>query len=111
MIIATPEDIARFMSFVEILPNGCWFWSGARSRGKGNKKWYGTFWVNREIGSVRAHRFSCDVFGKRPLPKVGRWHRDHNCCFSLCVNEKHLDIVTHEENELLKKARQRATRN
>lgn len=80
MLQATSDDIRRFMSFVDILPNGCWFWTGARSRGSGNKKWYGSFWVKGH-GTVRAHRFSCEVLGKKPLPPAH--HRDHNCCFSL----------------------------
>lgn len=31
---ASDQDIARFMSYVEKLPNGCWYWTGARSRGQ-----------------------------------------------------------------------------
>ena len=27
-------DVVRFMSFVDILPNGCWYWTGARSQGQ-----------------------------------------------------------------------------
>jgi len=46
MIQYTQADIARFFKYVEKLPNGCWFWAGARSRGKGNKKWYGSFRLN-----------------------------------------------------------------
>ena len=41
----TDADIARFMVNVDKLPCGCWFWQGGRSRGAGNKKWYGSFWV------------------------------------------------------------------
>lgn len=37
-----PEDVKRFFRYVEKLPNGCWYWTGARSRGKGNRKWYGS---------------------------------------------------------------------
>lgn len=98
-LIYTDADVQRFLSFVEKLPNGCHFWAGARSRSKGNKKWYGSFWL--PSGSVRAHRFSCEALGKRaPLP--ASQHRDHNCCFSLCVNDNHIDYVTHAENERLK---------
>jgi hypothetical protein len=87
VLVASQGDIDRFMSFVEKLPNGCWFWSGARSRGKGNKKWYGSFKMklNGKWTAVRAHRFSCEVLGKRPCPP--EHHRDHTCEFSLCVND------------------------
>ena len=96
MLHATEADIARFMSYVDKLPNGCWFWAGARSRGSGTKKkkWYGSFRVGRQ--TVRAHRFSCEVIGKRPCPL--HHHRDHICKFSLCVNPDHLEIVHHTVN-------------
>jgi hypothetical protein len=100
--MADQADIERFMSYVDILPNGCWFWTGARSRGRGNKKWYGSFWIGGR--AVRAHRFACDEIGKMPpLPKG--WHRDHTCCFSLCVNFRHLEYVTHETNQQRKMER------
>lgn len=95
MIQATADDIARFMSKVDILPNGCWFWTGGRSRGQGNKKWYGSFSVKGK--TVRAHRFSCDVFKKQPLPKDH--DRGHTCDFSLCVNPEHLEIVPKKQNQ------------
>ena len=84
--------IKLFYKYVDILPNGCHFWTGARSRGKGNKKWYGTF------GKWRAHRFADEVIaGRGPLPSG--YHRDHTCCFSMCVNPDHIERVTHEENQ------------
>lgn len=91
---ATEEDIARFMSYVDILPNGCWFWLGGRSRGKGNKKWYGTFRFQGQ--TVRAHRFSCEQIKGIFLEKDQ--HREHLCRFSLCVNPDHLEIVHFTEN-------------
>jgi hypothetical protein len=100
--MADQADVDRFMSFVDILPNGCWFWTGARSRGGGNRKWYGSFWINGR--AVRAHRFSCDEIGKMP-PLPRGWHRDHTCCFSLCVNWEHLEYVTHAINQDRKIAR------
>lgn len=100
----SPEEIARFMSYVDVLPNGCWFWTGARSRGKGNKKWYGTFWY-RGL-SMRAHRFSNDVLAGRACPPGH--HRDHTCCFSLCVCPEHIEVVTHAVNQERKLERLRA---
>lgn len=99
----TPDDVQRFMGYVEKLWCGCWYWTGARSRGKGNVKWYGSFWLP-DHGSIRAHRFSCGAIGlKGPLP-VGH-HRDHLCNFSMCVNPDHFEYVTHRENELRKQHR------
>lgn len=89
------RDIDKFMSYVDILPNGCWFWTGGRSRGKGNKKWYGSFWHKGK--TIRAHRFSHDEIGKKDCPPG--YHRDHKCCFSLCVNPDHIEAVTHVENQ------------
>lgn len=108
---ATEEEIRRFMSFVDKLPNGCWFWTGARSRGggrrkglKGRGKWYGTFRFRGK--AVRAHKFACDYIGHfKPLPPGH--HRDHLCEFSLCVRMEHFEQVTHEENEHRKKNRKR----
>jgi hypothetical protein len=99
---ATQEEIDRFMSFVEKLPNGCWFWTGARSRGGGNKKWYGSFRRSSKNGKqgkvVRAHVFACDVIGRRgPLPPGH--DRDHLCKFSLCVRMEHFEVVTKLVNQ------------
>jgi hypothetical protein len=101
----TLTDVGRFMSFVDILPNGCWFWTGARSRGKGNKKWYGSFWL--PSGTVRAHRFAAEALpnGAGELPPG--YHRDHTCCFSLCVNPRHLENVPPSVNQERKMARRR----
>lgn len=107
------SDIDRFMSFVDKLPNGCWFWTGARSRGKGNRKWYGSFWVSSKTKEgrlkkgvvVRAHRYACDVLGGNPI-RPGE-HRDHTCEFSLCVNPSHLEVVTLAENQRRKISRRR----
>ena len=95
LLTATSAEIARFMSYVEILPNGCWFWTGARSRGKGNKKWYASFhWKGK---TIRGHRFACEQIKGEPLPDDH--HRDHVCRFSLCVNPDHLEVIHKDENQ------------
>lgn len=95
----TEADVTRFMRYVDKLPNGCWFWTGARSRGKGNRKWYGSFRVGQR--TVRAHRFSCEAIGKKgPLPPGH--DREHKCVFSLCVNFDHIDYTTKQRNHELK---------
>lgn len=96
---ATDEEIDKFMSFVDKLPNGCWYWTGARSRGKGNKKWYGSFRFRGKV--IRAHRFSCDYIGEfKPLP-LGQ-HRIHSCDFSMCVCPEHVSHGFRETNQLHK---------
>jgi hypothetical protein len=97
----TPQEVARFMALVDVLPCGCWDWTGARSRGRGNRKWYGTFYYRGR--RIRAHRFSCDVLGKKTVPKG--WHRDHTCHFSMCVNFDHLEPVPPATNQARKEAR------
>lgn len=96
----TPADIERFMRKVEKLPFGCWYWTGARSRGKGNSKWYGSFRVGGKV--IRAHRFASEALGFQHCPKGH--HRDHVCRFSMCVNPSHIEVVTHDENERRKQA-------
>lgn len=100
-LVASEKDIKRFMSYVEILPNGCWYWMGGRSKGKGNRKTYGSFSLNGR--TIRAHRFASEVFNGDECPSG--YHRDHTCCFSMCVNPAHIEIVTHEDNEIRKKQR------
>lgn len=101
----TDGDVGRFMRMVDVLPCGCWYWEGARSRGEGNRKWYGSFHVPGH-GTVRAHRFADRAIGGRPELAPGM-HRDHTCHFSMCVNPAHLEHVTREENQERKRARRR----
>lgn len=92
--MALKNDIARFMSKVDKLPNGCWFWTGARSRGRGNKKWYGSFHFRGRV--IRAHVFAHDILAKKHCPQG--YHRDHTCHFSMCVNPDHLEAVPSQVN-------------
>ena len=96
------SDIDRFMEKVDKLPNGCWFWTGARSKGAGNKKCYGSFRV-RKHGVVRAHRFASEALAGTICPDGH--HRDHTCNFSMCVNPDHIEVVTHFENQRRKMKR------
>ena len=99
----TQKDIERFIKLVDVLPSGCWYWLGARSRGKGNRKWYGTFKVGGK--AVRAHRFASEVIGGKKCPEG--CHRDHTCNFSMCVNPSHIEVVTRQENQRRKETRRR----
>lgn len=103
MLIYTEADVARFLRYVIKLPNGCHFWSGARSRGKGNRQWYGSFRLGKR--TVRAHRFACEALGGRECPP--EHDRDHTCCFSLCVNPDHIEVVHKTVNQERKVERRR----
>lgn len=96
MLRYSQADVKRFMSLVDVLPCGCWFFLGARSRGRGNRKWYGSFWL-KDHGTIRAHRFASEGLGGQECPPG--YDRDHKCRFSLCVNPQHIEVVTKAENQ------------
>lgn len=99
----TQRDVDRFMRFVMKHPCGCWIWIGAKSRGKGNRKWYGSFWVDGK--SRRAHIVAAVMLGKGHVPGH---HEDHTCNFSLCVNPEHVECVPQAVNQERKMERRRA---
>lgn len=103
-VSAPPDELARFMASVVVLPGGCWLWVGARSRGRGNRKWYGSFRRSGRDGRrgklVRAHVYSHDVIGGKVCPPS--WHRDHSCNISLCVNPECLEAVPPDVNQARK---------
>ena len=82
----------RFMDKVLVIPDGCWEWQGANN----GKSGYGRFYYN---GKNRcAHRVSYELFvGEIPLNKT----IDHICRNHLCVNPKHLRIMSQRENILI----------
>lgn len=103
LIQPVKEDIISFLGFIDFLPNGCWFWTGGRSRGKGNVKWYGSFWVPSLKTTVRAHRYASEVFNCDEC-SPGQ-HRDHTCHFSLCVCPAHIEVVPREVNQERKRGK------
>lgn len=73
--------------------DGCWIWQGAV---QSHSVPYGYFQL---IGKkfISAHRWSyMHLVG--PIPKG--MHIDHLCRNPLCVNPKHLEVVTPQENTL-----------
>lgn len=84
------DPLMRFLRKVSIQENGCWLWEGSR-----NSKGYGTLSLNGR--PVYAHRFIYELLkGLIPPDK----ETDHLCRNHLCVNLRHLEIVTHKENML-----------
>jgi hypothetical protein len=83
------DPAVRFMSFVDVMPDGCWRWTGNR-----DKQGYARF----QIASYRsgtAHRWGYEHFvGKVPEGL----ELDHLCNRVWCVNPKHLEPVTRAEN-------------
>ena len=100
MTLPAPQrsDILRFSAKVIHVPpprgSGlilpCWIWTGAKSRGAGNKDWYGSFWFSGKV--IRAHRFSAFAFLGRLVARGNQW--DHLCERSLCTCPWHLEEVS-----------------
>lgn len=83
------ESLQRFFQHVEDLPNGCWNWKGP-FKSKGG---YGAFY--RRGSAVLAHRWSYERFVG---PVKDGFELDHTCRRRTCVNPKHLEQVTKQEN-------------
>lgn len=93
----------RFMDKVRIqdgpIPNSpCWIWTGAKSRGGGNKIWYGSFKYEGKM--IRAHRYSSEQIRKQECPKG--FERHHICEDTLCVFPEHIEVIPQRENGFLR---------
>ena len=70
-------------------PNGCWLWTGAKSRG------YGNIYRGPGLGGGRAHRTLYELTVERVPAGL---ELDPLCRTPSCVNPDHLEVVTRAEN-------------
>jgi hypothetical protein len=82
-----PQDIARFLSHVEV-EDGCWVWQGGKDRnGYGKFSWRAVDYY--------AHRWAFIVF-VNGLPGDEVLH--HTCRNPSCVNPMHLETMSNADN-------------
>src|SRR5258708_373669 len=82
--------VERFWEKVEFMEGGCWYWTGAVA-GHG----YGQLRDTGGRKGIYAHRFSYELH-RGPIPTG--MDIDHLCRTRHCVNPRHLEVVTHQEN-------------
>jgi len=87
--------------------NECWTWNGSKS-----KDGYGQFILSaageRKGGKrvrVAPYRYMWEIYNGKPFPKG--LEPDHTCNNRSCVNPRHIEPVTHSENQRRSYARGR----
>lgn len=83
------EDGVRFWRAIKPDEKGCWLWQAGLS-GNG----YATFHL-RDKSTVNGHRWAYEYL-RGPIPPD--LELDHLCRVPACVNPRHLEAVTHQEN-------------
>jgi hypothetical protein len=84
----TQQDIDRFLSKLNKLPNGCWLWTDHR-----DECGYGKFRIGKQM--FLAHRFSFEIH-KGQIPEGMECM--HTCDNPPCCNPSHLRAGSHKEN-------------
>lgn len=84
--------LARLVAKVEVLPSGCWLWTGGKRPGRNST--YGTISVN---GKTEAAHRAMLMLSAGPPPS-GKPFACHSCDVQLCCNPAHLSWGSHEEN-------------
>ena len=81
-------NTARFMKYISKQTNGCWYWTGGKTKkGYGKCAFFGK--------TVDAHRVSYILFnGSIPKDKIVC----HSCDIKVCVNPEHLTLGTYKSN-------------
>lgn len=88
------SDEDRFWSkVIKLGEDDCWLWTG-QIRKKKNERAYGKFGYNAR--SVMVHRYSYELANNVKLESHTPVH--HTCSETLCVNPRHLQATTNEEN-------------
>lgn len=84
------NPLERFWAKVQ-KTEGCWSWLGKKM-----PNGYGTFWTGEKYDLP--HRFSYEVFNDEKIPI--KLVIDHLCRNRICVNPKHMEVVSRGENVL-----------
>lgn len=83
-------DVERFASRFQITDT-CWNWTAGK-----NSHGYGGFYADGKMN--HAHRVMYNLVTGKTIEKG--MHTDHLCRNTSCVNPRHLEVVTHQENIL-----------
>jgi hypothetical protein len=91
------DPIVRFWSYVDKSagPDSCWLWTGAMNGRKSKSQMYGSFHPTQAV-KVRTHRYAYELHHNVTLTSAEPIH--HTCGNTLCVQPKHLQKVTQQEN-------------